>query len=386
VGGPRRPPRHLRELRARQDADGLETVRLIGARRPTALIVAPLYVARQEFPAEAARARHPGEVHSTRRKRSTARTTARRSTSRTTRACARARSTSALFTSCIARRGLRPPRARHEDVPRVLPRLSDTPFKFVATATPAPNDYIEILNYAMFLGVMDIGEAKTRFFRRNSEKSDDLTLHPHKDGRVLAVGAHVGGLPAEAVGSRVLRRRLRAAAAHGELARVGVDHRTAGEERDGQQRCCRTPRSGSQEAAAAKRRSIPSASRRCASSSPSGPTITSSSGTISRTSAGARGRDPRRRRRVRLAGSRRARRIRRDFAHGRIQRLAAKPVMLGSGTATCSAIATGRSSPASASSSTTSSRRSTGSIGSCRRTRSRSTSCSRSPRPRSSRT
>jgi hypothetical protein len=51
----------------------------------------------------------------------------------------------------------------------------------VATATPAPNEYIEILAYAAFLGVMDVGEAKTRFFKRNSEKADELTLHPHKE-------------------------------------------------------------------------------------------------------------------------------------------------------------------------------------------------------------
>jgi DNA modification methylase len=54
-------------------------------------------------------------------------------------------------------------------------------YKFVATATPSPNDYIELLAYAAFLGVMDVGEAKTRFFKRNSEKADKLTLHPHKE-------------------------------------------------------------------------------------------------------------------------------------------------------------------------------------------------------------
>lgn len=53
--------------------------------------------------------------------------------------------------------------------------------KFVATATPSPNEYIELLAYAAFLEVMDVGQAKTRFFRRNSEKADQLTLHPHKE-------------------------------------------------------------------------------------------------------------------------------------------------------------------------------------------------------------
>lgn len=59
-------------------------------------------------------------------------------------------------------------------------RTEGIPYRFVATATPSPNEYIELLAYAAFLGVMDVGEAKTRFFRRNSEKADQLTLHPHK--------------------------------------------------------------------------------------------------------------------------------------------------------------------------------------------------------------
>lgn len=54
-------------------------------------------------------------------------------------------------------------------------------FKFVATATPSPNQYIELLAYSAFLEVMDIGQAKTRFFKRNSEKADQLTIHPHKE-------------------------------------------------------------------------------------------------------------------------------------------------------------------------------------------------------------
>jgi DNA modification methylase len=54
-------------------------------------------------------------------------------------------------------------------------------YRFVATATPSPNDYIELLAYAAYLGVMDIGQAKTRFFKRNSEKADTLTIHPHKE-------------------------------------------------------------------------------------------------------------------------------------------------------------------------------------------------------------
>ncbi|ASU34371.1 DNA methyltransferase [Mucilaginibacter xinganensis] len=54
------------------------------------------------------------------------------------------------------------------------------PFRWVATATPAPNDYTEILNYAHYLGIMDRGQALTRWFQRNSTTAGDLTLYEHK--------------------------------------------------------------------------------------------------------------------------------------------------------------------------------------------------------------
>ncbi|ATQ56173.1 DNA methyltransferase [Paracoccus yeei] len=60
-------------------------------------------------------------------------------------------------------------------------KTEGVPYRFVATATPSPNDYIELLSYAGFLDVMDIGQAKTRFFKRNSEKADQLTLMQHKE-------------------------------------------------------------------------------------------------------------------------------------------------------------------------------------------------------------
>lgn len=54
-------------------------------------------------------------------------------------------------------------------------------FRFVATATPSPNRYKELIHYAGFLGIMDTGQALTRFFQRNSERANDLTLYPHKE-------------------------------------------------------------------------------------------------------------------------------------------------------------------------------------------------------------
>ena len=60
-------------------------------------------------------------------------------------------------------------------------RSDGVPYRFVATATPSPNEYIELLAYAAFLNIMDVGQAKTRFFKRDSTKADKLTLHPHKE-------------------------------------------------------------------------------------------------------------------------------------------------------------------------------------------------------------
>ena len=65
--------------------------------------------------------------------------------------------------------------------PKRRAKTEGIPYRFVATATPSPNDYIELLAYAAYLGIMDVGEAKTRFFRRNAKKADHLTLHPHKE-------------------------------------------------------------------------------------------------------------------------------------------------------------------------------------------------------------
>ncbi|MGE3844951.1 MAG: DNA methylase N-4, partial [Vicinamibacterales bacterium] len=54
-------------------------------------------------------------------------------------------------------------------------------FRFVATATPSPNRYKELIHYAGFLGVMDTGLALTRFFQRDSTSANNLTLYPHRE-------------------------------------------------------------------------------------------------------------------------------------------------------------------------------------------------------------
>jgi DNA modification methylase len=57
--------------------------------------------------------------------------------------------------------------------------LADVPYRFVCTATPSPNDYKELIYYAQFLGVMDSGQALTRWFKRDPQKAGNLRLHPH---------------------------------------------------------------------------------------------------------------------------------------------------------------------------------------------------------------
>ncbi|MGE4194680.1 MAG: DNA methyltransferase [Pseudodesulfovibrio sp.] len=62
-----------------------------------------------------------------------------------------------------------------------LTLFTDVKYRFVATATPSPNRYKELIHYAGFLGIMDTGQALTRFFQRDSTKANNLTLYPHKE-------------------------------------------------------------------------------------------------------------------------------------------------------------------------------------------------------------
>lgn len=62
-----------------------------------------------------------------------------------------------------------------------LEMFKDVPYRYVATATPSPNKFKELIHYAGFLGVMDTGQALTRFFQRDSTKANNLTLYPHKE-------------------------------------------------------------------------------------------------------------------------------------------------------------------------------------------------------------
>jgi DNA modification methylase len=131
--------------------------------------------------------------------------------------------------------------------------LKQVPLRFVATATPSPNDFIELLAYAAFLDVSDIGHAKTRFFKRDSTKANNLTIHPHKEREFwlwvsswalfLQSPADLGFDPAgyDLPELRVIKHE------------VAVDHKGALPEKSGQGRLYRDSRFGVSEAAKEKR-------------------------------------------------------------------------------------------------------------------------------------
>lgn len=130
-------------------------------------------------------------------------------------------------------------------------------YRFVATATPSPNDYIELLAYAAYLDIMDVSAAKTRFFKRNSEKADQLTIHPHKEREFwlwCASWAIFVQKPSDLghsdEGYALPPMRVR-------WHEVPTDHSGAGHEKDGQARLFRNAAIGVQDAAREKRDSLP---------------------------------------------------------------------------------------------------------------------------------
>jgi hypothetical protein len=129
-------------------------------------------------------------------------------------------------------------------------------FKFVATATPSPNQFIELLAYSAFLEVMDVGQAKTRFFKRNSEKADTLTIHPHKEREfwlwVASWGLFVQK-PSD-LGFSDEGYELPGLDVHWH--ELPADHSTAGAEKSGQGRLLRNAAASLSDAAREKRDSL----------------------------------------------------------------------------------------------------------------------------------
>jgi DNA modification methylase len=68
-----------------------------------------------------------------------------------------------------------------ETTEQLKTQLARVKYKYIATATPSPNEHLELVNYAHVLGICDRGQILTRFFQRNSTKAGELTLHPHHE-------------------------------------------------------------------------------------------------------------------------------------------------------------------------------------------------------------
>lgn len=130
-------------------------------------------------------------------------------------------------------------------------------YRFVATATPDPNEYIELLAYSAYLGIMDVSQAKTRFFKRDSVHADKLTLHAHKEEEFWLWVASWAiflqkpsdlGYSDEGYALPPLEVKLH---------EVAVDESGGGAERDGQGRMFRDAVGGVTAAAREKRDTIP---------------------------------------------------------------------------------------------------------------------------------
>ena len=134
--------------------------------------------------------------------------------------------------------------------------FADVPYRYVATATPDPNRYTELIHYAGFLGIMDTGQALTRFFQRDSSKANNLTLYAHKE-REFWLWVHSWAVflqrPSD-LGYDDTGYDLPPLRVH--YHEIPADHSSAGAERDGQSRLFRSAAMGLQDAAREKRDSL----------------------------------------------------------------------------------------------------------------------------------
>jgi DNA methylase len=137
--------------------------------------------------------------------------------------------------------------------------LAKVKYKFIATATPSPNEQLELINYAHVLGICDRGQILTRFFQRNSVKAGELTLHPqHEQDFWLWVHSWCIAITSpKDLGYDYPGFELPKLNVHWIEVPIGKGI-NAGKEKDGQARLFIESRSGLSEAARIKRESIES--------------------------------------------------------------------------------------------------------------------------------
>lgn len=65
---------------------------------------------------------------------------------------------------------------------QIIDFFSNTPFRLACTATPAPNDYMELGNHAEFLGIMSYSEMLAMFFVHDGGQTSKWRLKGHAEG------------------------------------------------------------------------------------------------------------------------------------------------------------------------------------------------------------
>ena len=137
-----------------------------------------------------------------------------------------------------------------------LDKFKGVPYKLVSTATPSPNRYKELIHYAGFLEIADTGNLLTRFFQRDSQKANNLTLYPHKEHEFwlwLSTWALFLTKPSDMgyddTGYDLPPLDVR-------YHEIPSDHASAGTERNGQYKLFRDTASGLSDAAREKRDSL----------------------------------------------------------------------------------------------------------------------------------
>ncbi len=61
----------------------------------------------------------------------------------------------------------------------LIEACSSVPYRLACTATPSPNDYLELGNHAAFLGIMPSNEMIMRFFQNDTMEAGAYVLRPH---------------------------------------------------------------------------------------------------------------------------------------------------------------------------------------------------------------
>lgn len=64
---------------------------------------------------------------------------------------------------------------------QIIDRFSNTPFRLACTATPAPNDFMELGNHAEFLGIMSYSEMLAMFFVHDGGQTSKWRLKGHAE-------------------------------------------------------------------------------------------------------------------------------------------------------------------------------------------------------------